>query len=291
MSFLKNIQFQQFANLILLLIIAQLNGTLLAKWQEIFFLALYAAIFEIAAIKFANPNRKIKFFPFSSAVTSFGIVLMLGWLKWYIPYILISLALLQKRLILFKKRHIFNPSNFAVVAALALFYPKALPVVGQIGYQGYAAILTTLLLAVSVLYRANRFIIPIAFILSYILLEYLIIGSTNPNWELTHFLTKFYSTSFIVYIFFMLTDPKTTPSPYLLQAVFGVLTAILITFLDYAEGMRVRNLYLALFITSALFMPLYIGIKNELKKYTALLIAVSLLTAAVLINKPIYFGA
>jgi len=160
MNIIKNIQFQQLVNLFLLLAIAKYNNTLYIGWLEIITIALFASITELFILKYLN---KPFYPPLSAIITSFGIILMIGWLKWYIPYVLIILSLIQKRLLIIENRHIFNPSNFAIIAALFIFYPKALPIIGQIGFQGYFIIAIVVILATLILYRVNRLIIPISF--------------------------------------------------------------------------------------------------------------------------------
>ena len=299
MNFLKNIQFQQLINLFLLLLIAQYNNTLQASWLIVLTLSLFAILFELTIINLKSLPTKHQlstinyqlYIPYSAVITVFGIVLMIGWIAWYIPFILTALALLQKKYLIVGGKHIFNPSNFAVVLALAIFYPKALPIIGQLGYQGYIAISVTILLAIFILYRVNRLIIPIVFSFVYIALEWLIIGHSNPNWELTHFLTKFYTTSFIVYLFFMLTDPITTPDSTIKQTIFALLVATALVSLDYIYTPRVWNLFLALFFVSALFVPLYRKLeKDDWVKYTTVLAVSIILIVTISKHQPHYFS-
>ncbi len=296
MNFLKNIQFQQVINLFLLLLIAQYNNTLQISWLLILTLAIFAVLFELIIVNLSTNNQQSTinyqlYIPYSAIITTFGIILMIGWLKWYIPFILITLALLQKKYLLIGKKHIFNPSNFAVVLALVIFYPKALPIIGQLGHQGYTAIIVTILLAVSILYRVNRLTIPIVFSLAYIALEWLIIGHSNPTWEFSHFLTKFYTTSFIVYLLFMLTDPITTPESNLKQAIFALLVATVLASLDYIYTPRVWNLFLALFFSSALFVPFYRKLeKADWIKYIIVLAISTILIIVISKHTPHYFS-
>ena len=279
------------------LLIAQYNKSLQASWLLIITLTLFAIIFELAIINLITNNNKPStinyqlYFPYSAIITAFGIILMIGYIQWYIPFILLAISLLQKKLLTINQKHIFNPSNFAVVLALAIFYPKALPIIGQLGHQGYTAIAITILLAIAILYRVNRLTIPIIFSIVYIALEWLIIGHTNPNWEFTHFLTKFYTTSFIVYLLFMLTDPITTPDSNIKQLVFAFLVATILVTLDYIYTPRVWNLFLALFITSTLFIPFYRELKKvDWIKYIVIL-TISLITIVTISSHtPHYFS-
>ena len=296
MNFLKNIQFQQLINLFLLLLIAQYNNSLQISWLLILTLAIFAILSELIIVNLSTNHQPLTinyqlYIPYSAVITTFGIILMIGWVQWYIPFILIALALLQKKYLLIGKKHIFNPSNFAVVLALAIFYPKALPIIGQLGHQGYTAIIVTILLAVFILYRVNRLTIPIVFSLSYIVLEWLVIGHSNPTWEFSHFLNKFYTTSFIVYLLFMLTDPITTPDSNLKQAIFALLVATVLVALDYFYTPRVWNLFLALFFVSVLFVPFYRKLeKTDWVKYITILTISVVLIIKISKLTPHYFS-
>ena len=294
MNFLKNIQFQQLINLFLLLLIAQYNNSLQTSWLLILTLSLFAIISELIIVNLPTTNYPLTsklYFPYSAVITTFGIILMIGWIQWYIPFILIALALLQKKYLLIGKKHIFNPSNFAVVVALAIFYPKALPIIGQLGHQGYMAIIITILLAIFILYRVNRLTIPIVFSIAYIALEWLIIGHSNPTWEFSHFLTKFYTTSFIVYLLFMLTDPITTPESNIKQTLFALLVAAILVALDYFYTPRVWNLFLALFFVSALFVPFYRKLeKVDWVKYITVLTITIFFIITISKHTPHYFS-
>ena len=279
---LKNVQFQQFINLLLLVIYAFYNNTL---QSSIFFIALLLA-FALSIDWLLQ--KKINY---SALVTALGIVLMIGYLKWYIPFVLITIALLQKKYIRLESSHIFNPSNFAVIAALILFYPKALPIIGQLGYQGYFILIVVLIMASAILIRVNRFAIPISFMIFYTLLEYIIIRSSNPYWEFSHFLEQFFTTSFIVYIFFMLTDPKTTPNSLSLQIFFAAVVAFFLVIIEYFTSARVWNLFLSLFISSIFFIPFYRTLKQKEWGLYAIYLTLSILAIIYISQKkPIYFS-
>ena len=261
----KYLQLNQFINLFLLLIVATFNGYINKEWIDIITIILFASFVENLLAYF---NNKEFFLPYSSMITASSIILMIGWTKWYIPYILITLALLQKWYIKVSNRHIFNPSNFAIIVSYLIFYPKAMPIVGQLGDSGYLTIIAIIFLATITLFFANRVAISISFLLSYIILANLILPYSNPNWNLDNFLDNLYSTSFIVYTLFMITDPRVTPNSINRQILFGFLIAIITVALHYYTGVHLKNIFLALFLTNILFFKIYIDLKSEdLLKY------------------------
>ena len=284
MNLLKNIQFQQLLNLSLLIFLSYSNNTLQTSLYLVFVLSFYAIFFELA-LNYYFDNKL--YIPYSAAITALGVVLMVGWIAWYIPYVIIALALLQKKFLKIDNKHIFNPSNFAVIVAMALFYPKAAPIMGELGKNSFV-ILIVLALGALILFRVNRLIISISFIIFYTILEYLIIGNSDPMWHFDEFIVKFYSTSFIVYVTFMLTDPITTPNSTKLQIAFAFIVASIAALLDYFSGMYVRNLFISLFITTLIFIPFYRTV--NMARFIALLILVFIISLYILGQKPIYFS-
>jgi len=284
MNLLKNIQFQQLINLILLSLIAYYYDLLFPSVSTVALLILFALSFEMTL----NYLQSKKFFiPYSAAITALGVVLMLGWSRWYIPYIVIALALLQKKFLRLEGHHIFNPSNFALIVALLLFFPKALPIVGQLGKDIFTLYIV-IILGVFILIRVNRWIISLSFFISFFLLNVLFFKHYDPHWQIDEFVIKFYSSSFIVYIFFMLTDPKTTPSSPLLQMIFGFLVACVAVALNIIIGEHLRNIFIALFFVSALCFICVHPLNNK-KGYFVVLLFTTIISLILLYQPPKYF--
>ncbi len=283
MQFIKNVQFQQLLNLLLLIYLAFANHTLQTSLFMVALLTLYAGLFEVWL-------KERLYIPYSAAITALGVVLMLGWLAWYIPFIAIAAAIIQKRYLKIGGVHIFNPSNFALIFALALFYPKALPIVGELGRESFV-LYTVLIVGALILVRVNRFVISLSFLLSYFVLSYFIIGKSDPAWTLEHFTDSLYSSSFIVYILFMLTDPITTPKRVGQQLLFGFLVALVSVGLNYTIGVRLWHMFIALFLVMVLTLPLFREIKeSEWLKYSLILLFSLTLTVIITLHKPLYFS-
>jgi Na+-translocating ferredoxin:NAD+ oxidoreductase RnfD subunit len=172
----------------------------------------------------------------------------------YIYFIVITLALLQKHYLKINNQHFFNPSNFALIMALIFFYDEAHLVLGQLWDELWLAIVL-LSMAVFILVRVNRWIISFCFVLFYLLFQYLFIVSSDPVLVMEEIYHRFYSISFVLFILFMLTDPRTTPSKNYWQIVFAFCLAMFSVILDYVYGFRVQHLFLSLFLFS-LFTPL-----------------------------------
>lgn len=239
----------QFVNLLLLILLGYFTAYLYLPFSEIFLLLLYGVFIEHFLIYIRE--KQLHYFSVSAMTTVLGVVLMMVAVHWWIYFVVITAGLLQKHYLRIGGRHLFNPSNFALIVGLLFFYKDAHIVLGQLGDAGWLAGLTVVLAAV-VLWVAKRWPIPIIFVVSYILLEYIWIVSTDPVMHFSDLLLRFYSVSFLVFILFMLTDPRTTPANVFGQLLFGAGVALFAVFMDYLYGFRVQHLFLALFAVSVL---------------------------------------
>lgn len=283
MKIIRNIQFQQLLNLLLLIYLAISNHTLQTTPLMVAGLLLYAMSFELLL-------KGELYIPVSAAITAIGVVLMLGWLSWYIPFLAIALALAQKRFMQIDGRHIFNPSNFALIVALVLFYPKALPIIGELGRES-VVLYTVLILGTLILIRVNRVAVSLAYLGSYIILSVALFSYTDPNFSSEHFFDSLYSSSFIVYLFFMLTDPVTTPKSVVGQALFGLAVAVVAILLNYFIGVRLWHMFIALFLVCVAAVPFVRELKDEeRKKYLFYLLFALTFVVIITLNKPRYFS-
>jgi len=235
---------------------------------------------------------RIRHFSFSALSTTLGVVLMMVSVEYWIYLFAVGAGLLQKHFLRYRDRHIFNPSNFAIVATMLLFYRQAHTVLGQLG-DSYVLMSVVLLLGAAVLIRAGRGLIPPAFVAVYLTLQYLLIVQTDPVLFMEDVVLRFYSVSFIVFILFMLTDPQTTPGGLLGELLFAAAVAGLSTLLDYAVGFRVQHLFLALFAVSAA-RPLFDGsagedTKSHIVKWVVFFL--SIVTIMIIELRPPYYFA
>ena len=286
-----SIQVQQVLNLLLLVLVAYFGAYLyLGVWTLVGLLAFAIAIEHLFIyIK----KGEVSFFSSSSITTALGISLMMIAESGWIYLLIIGIGLVQKHFLTLGGRHFFNPSNFALIMALLLFYDDAHIVLGQLGDDVWLRVVV-LLLGLFMLSRAQRFIIPIVFTLAYLAFQYLVIVSYDITMILEDITLRFYSVSFLLFILFMLTDPRTTPSPIVQQIIFAVLIAVLSTWLDRVNGFRVQHLFMALFLLSPIAVLFSVYKKGEIKTQSLammwMLIPVSLVVLAVIENNaPYYF--
>ena len=255
-------QQQQTFNLFLLLLLGIFFSDFYLKWYEVGVILL----FTVLTVYLIHLSWDISYY-FSSLSTSIGIILMMVSSSFWIYFVLIILALFQKKYLLIHQKHLFNPSNFALVMALFLFYDDAHIVLGQLGTAWWLMGIVVLL-GTFILIRVNRWLISLSFIFFYLLFQYFLVVGYDPILLIEDVYYRFYSVSFILFIFFMLTDPKTTPSSYAFQLLFAFLIALITVLLDRYNGFRVQHLFLSLF----LFTPSISFLVSFLEKFSKILL-------------------
>jgi Na+-translocating ferredoxin:NAD+ oxidoreductase RnfD subunit len=201
--------------------------------------------------------------------------------------VVIAFGLLQKHGLRYGGKHIFNPSNFALITALLFFYKDAHIVLGQLGDAPWLA-MGVVAVGMVVLWKAERWLIPIAFVLAYAGFQYLGIVRSDPVILFEDITLRFYSVSFIVFILFMLTDPRTTPSKRVYQLLFGAGVAFFATAMDYWYGFRVQHLFIALFLLSVL-QTIWLERKRDLRFMAALFLFVLTAIIYIQMQAPYYF--
>lgn len=119
------------------------------------------------------------------------------------------LAIGSKYLIRTSKKHIFNPANLGVVLPILLFGDGWISP-GQWGSGAVMAFFFTAA-AIMVLLKVGRIDTSLAFLLTFFGLEFLR-SVIYLGWELDWFMHKVTNGSILLFAFFMITDPKTTPN-------------------------------------------------------------------------------
>ena len=290
MDMTVHFQLQQFINLFILLCLGKYAANIYLSWQNIFLVFFSTLLIEHIIIYI--DKKKIDYISFSSLSTAAGVVLMMVAPYLYLYVAVIVLGLVQKHFLIYKGRHFFNPSNFALIMGLLLFYHKVHIVLGQLSDSIWLQLLVAVLGA-AILYRVERWIIPLCFSLFYLLFQYYLIVHYDPVMIFEDIYYRFYSVSFIVFILFMLTDPQTTPSAVWQQIFFAFLVALFAVWLDRLNGFRVQHLFMALFAVSPLVPVSSLWQKLENKKaiFATVIVIVLALSAIIQIEMqpPYYF--
>lgn len=147
-------------------------------------------------------------------------------------------------------KHIFNPANIGLVATIILT-SAAWTTPGQWGTAVWLAALISGF-GFFVTFRASRIDVPLIFLSAYAALIF-----ARALWlgdPLVIPMNRLQNGALILFAFFMISDPKTTPDGFLPRALFCIATALLAFVLQYKYFIS-DGLFYALAVAS-LFRPL-----------------------------------
>jgi Na+-translocating ferredoxin:NAD+ oxidoreductase RnfD subunit len=126
----------------------------------------------------------------------------------YWPYALCSvISIMSKYVLRVKGRHIWNPSNFGIAVLLFLAADTMAVLSIQWG-NNYWSLLVIWILGSIIIWRARRFHISATYVVSFFLLAFLRSWITGDPWQAE--VAPITGPMYQLFIFFMITDPKTT---------------------------------------------------------------------------------
>jgi len=193
----------------------------------------------------------------SALITGLGMSLLFQ-ANSYITLVMgVGLAIAGKFLIRSNGKHIFNPANFGIVVTILLTGDAWI----SPGQWGSSALLVFFIGAAGlmVILKAGRVDTSFAFLATLFLLEY-VRTIVYLGWDFDFLLLKFSNGSLLLFSFFMITDPVTTPNHLVARIVWASLIAV-VTF-SLSNFMQVHTAPLwALFFIS----PLTVGFDRLLK--------------------------
>jgi hypothetical protein len=193
--------------------------------------------------------------PASAMLTGSGVALILrlsdmqsndhwSWRGWYVFALVAGLSLLTKYVIRFRGSHIFNPSNVGLVAAFLLFGSTRIEPLDfwWAPFDGWmiAAYLIILVGGLLITARLHLLGMSAAFWLTLAVGIGVLAASGHcmtARWSFepvcgAHFWWVIvFSPEILIFLFFMITDPKTTPAGRVARVVFGIGVAMVCTLL------------------------------------------------------------
>ncbi len=164
----------------------------------------------------------------------------------YWPFILCSLlSNASKYALRVRDRHLWNPSNLGV-SVLLFLAPQAVASLSQQWGNDIWPIAIIWCLGSMILYRLGRLHITLTFVAAFLVLSYVRSLITGALWinEVAPLTGPMYQ----LYIFFMITDPKTTTRTRTRQCLVAVLVAVAETVLRLNEVIHAP--YYALFLVA-----------------------------------------
>ena len=156
----------------------------------------------------------------SILISSFGLALLLKTNHFYVAAFAAVVAILSKYIIRINGKHIFNPSALGIVAAISLTGNAWLSP-GQWG-SGAVILFGGVCLGCIVVTRVQKLDLSLAFLGTFAGLIF-----TRQviylQWPLDFFVQSISTGSLLLFSFFMITDPKTTPNHPAARVVWAML--------------------------------------------------------------------
>jgi enediyne biosynthesis protein E5 len=181
--------------------------------------------------------------PFITSL-SLSILLRAAGPQWLILAAFVAIA--SKFVIRVDGAHVFNPANLGICTLILLGEGWISP--AQWGSRAYFVFLAACLGSL-VLTRAKRADISLAFLASYAAILFGRALYLGDPWAIP--MKQLQSGALLLFAFFMITDPKTTPKQRTARIAYAVLVAALAGWLQFAHW-RPDCLMIALVVTSPL---------------------------------------
>jgi len=141
----------------------------------------------------------------------------------YWPYALCSvISIMSKYVLRVKGRHIWNPSNFGI-AVLLFLAPETMAILSIQWGNNIWAMLVIWLLGSAIIWRLRRFHICATYVLSFLVFAVIRSWIAGDPWQSE--VSPITGPEYQLFIFFMITDPKTTVRSKRWQCVVAFLVA------------------------------------------------------------------
>jgi len=236
-------------------------------------------------------------FPFSWVNAWFWISFFLRTDELIIYFFAWLIAILWKNFIRIKGRHFFNPSNMGVFISLILFPHYTW--VNTLQWWNYTwivsfkyiIIISIILLFWSIItYRVFKFFNYKYFIdyLTPFLLIHIILFFTIPYHESINSALLFFSVSFFIFMFHMISDPKTVPEKWFSRFFYAINIVLTFYVLQFFINETYAMLWSLFFNTLQLPIIWYLESKNEnvklfCKKANAYLIIMNIILMLIIL--------
>ena len=159
----------------------------------------------------------------SALITALGLCLLLKTNTLWIAALSGFIAIASKFLLRFKGKHLFNPANLGIIICISLT-EDAWVSIGQWG-TNTVQVYFFLAAALLVLLKVGRIDTSLGFLITFAGLEFLR-SVVYLEWEPDHFVHYLSNGPLLLFTFFMITDPVTTPNHPRARVIWSVVIGI-----------------------------------------------------------------
>lgn len=158
----------------------------------------------------------------SALISAMGLCLLLKTNHWYTSLLAAFLTISSKYIFRFNKKHIFNPSAFGIIATILITADAWL----SPGQWGNNAVIFFFVITFGtiIVTSVQKLDISLSFLLTFIGLLYwrqvMVLG-----WPADYFIHSINTGSLLLFAFFMISDPKTSPNHPLARVLWAAIIA------------------------------------------------------------------
>jgi len=194
----------------------------------------------IACFVFHKPFDALK----SAAISSLGLSILLKTQHWQVAVLAAFIAIASKYIIRINGKHVFNPANIGLV--LTIYITKLAWV--SPGQWGSSLIVLYFIFAAGsiLLLKVGRMDTGLVFFFTYAFLQFCY-SSVYLGWPIDYTIHKLSNGALLLYSFFMITDPSTTPNHKRVRVLWSISIALLAFYFaefKYMNGAPVKALFL-----------------------------------------------
>jgi Na+-translocating ferredoxin:NAD+ oxidoreductase RnfD subunit len=213
---------------------------------------IFSALAVCIAIEifFVALQQRILIFPTSAVISGFGLGFLLRSDTIWIHSLCAALSVGSKYLVRIEGKHVWNPTNFGLVMVLLAFPDSAWATTGQWG-TWFIILYGIANAGLFVVYRAKRFHVVVSFWLPLFIL--LVAQAHFTSMPMDTAIARVTSGALILYTFFMITDPRTTPNTMIGRIGFSLAVSVL-TFILFVAEIEFAPFFALFFISG--FTPL-----------------------------------
>ncbi|HEY1462359.1 MAG TPA: hypothetical protein VGF44_02950 [Terriglobales bacterium] len=187
----------------------------------------------------------------------------------YWPYALCAaISIMSKYVLRIKGRHLWNPSNFGI-SVLVFLAPTIVAVLGIQWWNFLLPMLVIWVLGSVIIWRLHRFHITGTYVVSFLLFAFLRSWMSGSPWQSE--VAPITGPMYQLFIFFMITDPKTTVRSTKWQCIVVFLVAVLEMIMRMEQ--IVYAPFYALFIIGPIAMLVEIYLDERKKSSAKLAVA------------------
>lgn len=198
--------------------------------------------------------------PASAYITGISVGILLRSPAYWTYALCAALSITSKYALRFRGRHIWNPSNFGICAMLFLASDAVAGLSIQWG-NNFASLVVIWVLGSLILWRARRFHITAVYLLSFIALSVLRAHITGDPWQSE--VSPITGPMYQLFIFFMITDPKTTVRSRTGQCIVAFAIA-LVEFFMRLDSSIYAPLYALFWVgPAALFIEMWLDARRK----------------------------